>query len=90
MYMMHQIIPIKPFMIFQSFVSSFTKAIGAEYSSAGITVQCLEPAGVSTNLNAFDERIHRPGKGIFILGNSADCVFMIVFIDHYCIFLCLF
>ncbi|XP_042886005.1 inactive hydroxysteroid dehydrogenase-like protein 1 [Penaeus japonicus] len=45
----------------KSFVSSFTKAIGAEYSSAGITVQCLEPAGVSTNLNAFDERIHRPG-----------------------------
>ncbi|XP_037780763.1 inactive hydroxysteroid dehydrogenase-like protein 1 [Penaeus monodon] len=45
----------------KSFVSSFTRAIDAEYYSSGITVQCIEPAGVSTNMNAFDERIHRPG-----------------------------
>nr|XP_027222822.1 inactive hydroxysteroid dehydrogenase-like protein 1 [Penaeus vannamei] len=45
----------------KSFVSSFTRAIDTEYGSSGITVQCIEPAGVSTNLNAFDERIHRPG-----------------------------
>ncbi|XP_063600113.1 hydroxysteroid dehydrogenase-like protein 1 [Penaeus indicus] len=45
----------------KAFVSCFTRSLQEECGASGVTVQCLEPGAVSTNMISFDKDVHTPG-----------------------------
>ncbi|XP_042855475.1 inactive hydroxysteroid dehydrogenase-like protein 1 [Penaeus japonicus] len=45
----------------KAFVSSFTRALQLEYGSSGVTIQCLEPAFVISNMTSSVEEFRTPG-----------------------------
>ncbi|XP_042859279.1 inactive hydroxysteroid dehydrogenase-like protein 1 [Penaeus japonicus] len=57
-------LPLAYFQVYaatKAFVSSFSRALQQEYQPSGLTIQCVEPGAVSTNMTSFDKDIHTPG-----------------------------
>lgn len=48
----------------KAFVSSFTSALQVEYGASGVTIQCIEPGAVSTNMTKFEESFHEPAFNV--------------------------
>ncbi|XP_047469889.1 inactive hydroxysteroid dehydrogenase-like protein 1 [Penaeus chinensis] len=67
----------------KSFVSSFTRALQVEYRSSGVTIQCIEPGAVSTNMTKFEESFHQPALNVPTPdGFAANAVATLGYSDH--------
>ncbi|XP_042869196.1 inactive hydroxysteroid dehydrogenase-like protein 1 isoform X2 [Penaeus japonicus] len=67
----------------KSFVSSFTSALQVEYQSSGVTIQCVEPGAVSTNMTKFEQSFHEPAFNVASPdGFAANAVATLGYSDH--------